>query len=113
MLLASDRLAGVDGTSKSLRLLALVDRLRHDLGQDYFVEVPHWDSDQAAIGLGRPDDPRFLVYLSAQPDGCEIYVECEVPASDDNLGVPYEVALSGDYAEYDQVFDIVRSHLAR
>jgi len=113
MLPASDRLAGVDGTSKSLRLLAIVDRLRHDLGHDYFIEVPHWDSDRAAIGLGRPDDLRFLVYLAVQPDGCEIYVECEVPATDDNLGVPYKVALSGDYAEYGQVLDIVRSHLAR
>jgi hypothetical protein len=44
---------------KSPGLIALVDRLRRDLGQGYFIEVPHWDSDRAAIGLGRPDDPRF------------------------------------------------------
>jgi hypothetical protein len=33
------------GMSKSPGLVALVDRLRCDLGQDYFVEVPHWDGD--------------------------------------------------------------------
>jgi hypothetical protein len=110
---ASDRLTGVDCAAKSPRLVALVDCLRHDLGQDYFVEVPHRDSDQAAIGLGRPDDPRFLVYLSVQADGREVYVECEIPVSDDNLGVPYEVTVSGDYAGYHQVLYIVRSHLAR
>jgi hypothetical protein len=65
---------------KSPGLIALVDRLRRDLGQGYFIEVPHWDSDRAAIGLGRPDDPRFLVYLAVQADNCEVYVECEIPA---------------------------------
>ena len=54
----------MDGASKSPGVAALLGRLRGDLGQDYFVEVPHWDVDQTAIGLGRPDDPRFLVYLS-------------------------------------------------
>jgi hypothetical protein len=32
---------------KSSGLIALVDRLRRDLGQGYFIEVLHWDSDRA------------------------------------------------------------------
>ncbi|HEY3647404.1 MAG TPA: hypothetical protein VGL33_05500 [Streptosporangiaceae bacterium] len=97
---------------KSPGLIALVDRLRRDLGQGYFIEVPHWDSDRAAIGLGLPDDPRFLIYLAVQADSCEVYVECEIPARDDAADVPYDVTASGDYADYEQVLGIVRSHLA-
>lgn len=55
----------MDKASKSPGVAALLGRLRQDLGQDYFVEVPHWNGDRTAIGLGRPGDPGFLVYLSA------------------------------------------------
>jgi hypothetical protein len=98
---------------KSGDLAALVDRLRGDLGDDYFVEVPHWDGDQAAIGLGNPADPRFLVYLSVQPADAAVYLECEVPAGHDASDVPYEVASSGVYTGYGQILSIIRSHLAR
>jgi hypothetical protein len=56
------------------------------------VEVPHWDGDQTAIGLGNPADPRFLVYVSVQPAGTAVHLECEVPAGHDASDVPYEVA---------------------
>jgi hypothetical protein len=103
----------MEGPSKSPGLAALLSRLRRDLGQDYFVELPHWDGDRTAIGLGQPGDPRFLVYLSVQPDGHEVYVECEIPPEDDTGGVPYEVASSGGYSDYEQVLGIIRTHLAR
>ena len=103
----------MDGTPKSPDLMALVERLRRDLGRDYFVEVPHWNDDQTAIGLGRPDDPRFLVYLSMQSGSREVYVECEIPAPDDVAEIPYEVAVSGDYVDYEQILGVVKSHLAR
>ena len=102
----------MDRTSKTPGVVVLVDRLRCDLGQDYFVEVPHWDGEPMAIGLARPDDHRFLVYLSVHENGCEVYVECEIPASDDTAAL-YEVGVSGDYADYQQILGIVRSHLAR
>lgn len=102
----------MDGTSKSPALVALVDHLRHDLGPEYFIEVPHWDGDRIAIGLGRPDDPRFLVYLSVQPGSREVYIECETPAAVDTAGMPYNVADSGSYADYRQILGIVRNHLA-
>lgn len=92
-------------------LLALISRLHGDLGHDYFVEVPDWDADLTAIGLGRPDDPSFLVYLSVWPDGGEVYVECEAPALDDPLG--YDAVYSARNAGYEQILGIVRSHLAR
>jgi hypothetical protein len=103
----------MNSMSKSPGPTALVDRLQRDLGHDYFVEVPHWDSDRTAVGLGRPDDPRYLVYLAVQADNREVHVECEIPAPDDAAGIPYEVAASGDYADYEQLLRIVRSHLAR
>jgi hypothetical protein len=101
----------MDGESKLPALVALIDRLRHDLGQQYFIEVPYWDGDRTAIGLGRPDDPRFLVYLAVQPESREVYIECEIPAADDSGGVPYDVAGSGSYAVYHQILGIVRDHL--
>ena len=72
-------------TPKSADLAALVDRLRSDLGDD---EVPHWDIDQTAIGLGNPADLRFLVYMSMQPVDADVYLECEVPAGHDASDVP-------------------------
>jgi hypothetical protein len=103
----------MDRASKSPGLVALVDRLRSDLGQDYFIEAPHWDGDSTAIGLGQPGDPRFLIYLSVQPDGSEVNVECEVPAEDGAAGMPYDVVGSGHYADYEQILGVVRDHLAR
>jgi hypothetical protein len=97
---------------KAADLAALVDRLRGDLGDDYFTEVPHWDGDQTAIGLGSPADPRFLVYLSLQPGDTVAYLECERPAGEDAPDVPYEVASSGPYADYAQILGIIRHHLA-
>ena len=101
------------GSPKSADLAALVDRLRGDLGDDYFIEVPHWDGDQTAIGLGNPADLGFLVYLSVQPGDTAAYLECEVPAGHDASGVPYDVASSGMYTDYGQILIIIRNHLAR
>lgn len=101
------------GTPKSSDLAALVDRLRDDLSDGYFIEVPHWDGDLTAIGLGSSADPRFLVYLSVQPGDMGIYAECEVPAREETSGMPYEVASSGVYLDYRRILAIVKSHLAR
>jgi hypothetical protein len=103
----------MDKGSKSPGVAALMGQLRQDLGQDYFVEVPHWNGDRTAIGLGRPDDPRFLIYLSMQPGSHDVYMECEIPPDDDAADVPYEVTASGNYTDYEQILDIVRTHLAR
>jgi hypothetical protein len=102
----------MSSSPKSADLAALVDRLRGDLGDDFFVEVRHWDDDQSAIGLGNPSDPRFLVYMSVQPGEAAAYLECEVPAGRDTSGVPYDVASSGMHAGYGQILAIVRNHLA-
>lgn len=59
---------------KSRDLAALVDRLRSDLGDNYFTKVPYWDGDQTAIGLASPADLRFLVYLSVQPGDAAVYL---------------------------------------
>jgi hypothetical protein len=98
---------------KSCELAELVDRLRSDLGGDYFSEVPYWDGDQTAVGLANPADPRFLVYLSLQPGDTAAYLECELPAGQSTPDFPYEVASSGVYTDYGQILGIIRSHLAR
>jgi hypothetical protein len=111
--MAPARLTVMDGVPKVPALVALIDRLRHDLGPRYFIEVPHWDGDLTATGLGRPDDPRFLVYLAVQPGSREVYFECEIPSADDTAGALYDVAGSGSHADYRQILDIVRNHLDR
>lgn len=97
---------------KAADLTALVNRLRSDLGDDYFAEVQHWDGDQTAIGLGNPANPHFLVYLSLHPGDAAVYVECERPATKNAPDMPYEVASSGLYTGYGQILSIVRDHLA-
>ena len=101
------------GSPKSADLAALVDRLRDDLGDDYFVEVPHWDGDQTAIGLGNPADPRFLVYVSVRRGEAAAYLECEVPAGHDASDVSYDVVSAGVYTDYGQILAIIQNHLAR
>jgi hypothetical protein len=97
---------------KSADLAALVERLSSDLGDGYFVELPHWDADRTAIGLGNPADPRFLVYLSVQPGDAAVFIQCEVPAGHDVPDVPYDVASSGVYTDYQQILGVIRDHLA-
>jgi hypothetical protein len=97
---------------KSREVAALVKRLQGDLGGGYFTEVPHWDGDQAAVGLASPADPRVLVYLSVLPGDAAVYLECERPAGQDTPDVPYEVASSGTYTDYGQILSIIRHHLA-
>jgi hypothetical protein len=98
---------------KSCDLAVIVDRLRSDLGDDYFTEVPYWDSDQTAVGLAAPADLRFLVYLSLQPGDAAVYLECERPAGQDAPDAPYEVASSGMYIDYGEILGVIRHHLAR
>ena len=97
---------------KSRDLAALVDRLRSDLGDNYFTKVPYWDGDQTAIGLASPADLRFLVYLSVQPGDAALYLECERPPGQDAPDAPYEVASSGTYTDYGQILGVIRHHLA-
>jgi hypothetical protein len=73
--------------------------------------VPYWDGDLVAVGLGRSDDPRYLVYLAVSPGSPQVYIECEEPPKDSDF--LYRVAGSGMYDSYVQVQRIVRQHLTR
>jgi len=97
--------------AKDPALRAVLSRLRADLGDGYFVEVPHWDADLVAIGLGRPDDPRVLVYVAVALDGSGLYVECEEPATHDPDGTEYRVTFEASGLDYGAVRDTVLTHL--
>lgn len=45
-------------------ILRLLDRLTEHLGPGTFDIVDHWEGDLYAIGIARPDNPGFLVYIS-------------------------------------------------
>ena len=108
----------VTGTSKDPALIALVERLRTDLGADYFVLADHWEGDPLAIGLGRPDDPRVLIYIALQLDPTDdtpdyrllgtLFYERERPTAD---GL-YDVPDRGDGVGYAEVLAAVSRHLA-
>jgi hypothetical protein len=99
-------------------LIDVVERLRNDLGPDFFVIVDHWRDDPIAVGLARPDDFAVLVYVTLQLDSTDdgpeyklldsLYYECELPTADGQ----YDVADRGDGVGYGQVLKAVRTHLA-
>lgn len=94
----------MDVTGKDERLVAVVRRLREDLGRDAFVVVDHWDADLLAIGLARPEDPAVLVYVAVARDG--LFFECEVPA-----GESYKVTARQEGASYEDLRRAVAAHL--
>jgi len=109
---------GVTSARKDPALTDLVERLRRDLGADYFVLADHWEGDLLATGLGRPDDPTVLVYIAMQLDATDdgpdyrllgsLFYECELPTAD---GL-YEVPDRGDGVGYPEVLAAVSNHLA-
>jgi hypothetical protein len=96
----------VELTGKDPRLVAVVERLREDLGSDYFVPVDHWDGDRLAIGLTKPDAPGVLVYVAVALDSDDLFFVCEVPAAE-----LYEVTSSQERAGYGDVLSAVAGHL--
>ena len=91
-------------------VLRVLDRLRSDLGDDAFDVVDHWDADLCAVGVARPSDHRFLVYISTfPPENGVLAYECERPSSDPDL--PYDSDGIVNEASYDDVAAAVTRHL--
>lgn len=97
---------------KDPAIVRVVERLRADLGAGYFVEVPYWEADLLAVGLGRPDDPDVLVYVAVGMDDDGFHVECETPVVAGEEELPYRLAWRGENVSYDEVREAVRRHLA-
>jgi hypothetical protein len=96
--------------SKDASVESLLGRLRADLGNNAFTVIDHWDGDLCAIGVARPADPRYLVYISTWPPerGTFAY-ECERPPTDAAMPSESDGMIEG--ASYDAMRDAVRRHL--
>lgn len=97
--------------NKDQSLRDVLARLVSDLGEGVFEVVDHWDGDLCAIGLARPADQRYLVYVCTFPPETELFAyECERPPTDPDF--PYDSDGMVEEASYDQLLDAVRQHLA-
>jgi hypothetical protein len=75
--------------SKDASVDSVLERLRADLGDESFTVVDHWAGDLCAVGVARPDNPRYLVYISTwPPERGTFNYECERPSADPEL--PYD-----------------------
>ena len=97
---------------KDPSLLAVLARLRHDLGEVAFVVSDHWEMDLCAVGIASPKDPRVLAYLSTwQQPPDRYYLELELPGeSDDNTD--YHVAGKWESIGYPELREQIARHLA-
>jgi hypothetical protein len=95
--------------AKDEGLLSILRRLRRDLGEDAFVIEDHWEADLNAIGIARPDDRRFLVYITIQPQVPSLSFQCESPSVDADL--PYHSDDMTDGVTYEQLVGAARHHL--
>ena len=96
--------------AKDDAVLSVLRRLREDLGDDAFVIDDHWQSDRCAVGIARPNDRRYLVYVSTWgPDDDSLAFECESPPTED--GQVYGADGMTDSATYEILLSAVRTHL--
>jgi hypothetical protein len=96
-------------TAKDPTLVAVLRQLRKDLGPNAFVVEDHWEADLNAVGIARPSDRRFLIYIATWPEVSGLSFQCEFPASDGDM--PYESADMIDGATYEQLLSAARLHL--
>jgi hypothetical protein len=112
----------VELAGKNPALGEVVQRLRQDLGGNYFAVVDYWEDDLLATGLARPDDSTVFVYVALQldPDSLQderqattrlasgYYFECEVVSANGES----KVVDQGSGVGYLELLDAVRVHLA-
>jgi hypothetical protein len=99
----------VDRTiSKTPEVLAVLDRLRADLGPDAFHVVDHWEGDLTAVGVAKPSDHGVLAYIGSFEDGFYVELELPPPPGDD---FPYRVAGRHWGQRVEQVVQLVARHL--
>src|SRR4051812_14821877 len=93
---------------KHVSIWAFLGQLAKEVdSQDYQV-VDHWDADLFAIGIAAIAEPRRLVYVCTfkqEPD--RYVVECEEPDNEKD----YRAADGGEALTFDQVVELIRSHL--
>lgn len=95
--------------AKSEALLAVLRRLRSDLGEHAFAIEDHWEGDLHAVGVARPNDRRYLVYITTWPDDSSLSFQCESPGLTSDA--PYEPSAMVGGSTYQQLLTAVRAHL--
>ena len=106
---APGNLVGVT-ISKDPSIDAVLERLRADLGDDSFSVIDHWDGDLCAVGVARPDDTGYLVYVSTwPPERGTFNYECERPPA--GLGSRFGSDALVEDVSYEDLRAAVRSHL--
>ncbi len=97
-------------TGKDVTIETVLSRLRLDLGDGTFDVIDHWSADRCAIGIARPSDHRYLVYISTNPAHRESFsYQCERPSVASEA--IYHAAAMKEDVEYDELIGAVRQHL--
>lgn len=75
------------------------------------VRPDPWEADLFAIGIGREDEPRQLVYICTfeLPPG-RYYYECEVPSGPD--AAEYAVVDTGEAVPFHTLLEAMQRHLS-
>jgi hypothetical protein len=96
--------------AKDDSVTSVLERLRQDLGPAAFEVVDHWDYDLCAFGVARPDDHRYLVYISTWPPARGLFnYECERPSTTAEAVYDSDGMIEG--ATYDELRAAVRTHV--
>lgn len=98
---------------KAPSIIRLLDGLRARLGQRAFDVVDHWEIDEFAVGIARPDNHSVLAYISTDgKKGERSFVSLELPAAAESNS-PYVDAGSHEATSFDELAAIVRGHFER
>jgi hypothetical protein len=99
--------------NKDSTILAVLGLLWARLGPDAFVINDHWESDLCAVGIASPRNPGILVYIATFGELPERFgYELELPPSHGDV-LPYQIAGQGRGVTFDELADVVASHLSR
>ncbi len=93
-------------------IVKVIEQLARHLGESFDV-VDHWEADQCAIGIAKPDDHRVLVYISTwqQPE-CTYYVELEDPPTSEEEGL-FKNTFTLESASFEELLAVTRKHLGK
>lgn len=95
---------------KDKSVIHLLDGLRALLGSAAFDVVDHWEADLCAIGIARPDNHGFLVYISTfgkSGEGCSVCLELPPQSGSD---IPYTAVNDREANSVEELAEMVRRH---
>jgi hypothetical protein len=97
--------------NKEAVVVETLNDLRARLGSSAFQIVDHWETDRAAIGVARHDQPDQLVYFCSYGDLPRRYfVSLEAPAVVENE-LPYTSVADHHDVDFEALVGLVAAHL--